>query len=93
MKQFFLLVYACTLFACATTQAQKEREIWSREKATAWYSTKGWLRGSNYIPASAINQLEMWQAATFEPITIDRELGYAEAIGFNLMRVFLHPAA
>ena len=35
----------------------------------------------------------MWQAATFNSATIDRELGWAEAIGFNTMRVFLHSGA
>lgn len=93
IKQFFLLVFACTLFACPVSFAQKERETWSRDKADAWYSTKGWLRGSNYIPSTAINQLEMWQAATFDPETIEREMTLAEGIGFNLMRVYLHHAA
>jgi hypothetical protein len=32
----------------------------------------------------------MWQADTFDPETIDRELGWAAALGFNSMRVFLH---
>ena len=32
----------------------------------------------------------MWQADTFDPVTIDRELGYAQDIGMNTMRVFLH---
>jgi hypothetical protein len=38
----------------------------------------------------SINQLEMWQADTFDPTTIDRELGWAESIGMNVMRVYLH---
>lgn len=63
---------------------------WPVEKANAWLGTHGWLRGSNYLPGSAINQLEMWQADTFDEATIDRELGYAENLGFNSMRVFLH---
>lgn len=46
--------------------------------------------GCNFLPSSAINQLEMWQAETFDPSTIDRELGYAEGLGFNTARVFLH---
>lgn len=46
--------------------------------------------GKNYIPASAINELEMWQADTFDPERIDRELGWAEGLGVNTMRVFLH---
>ena len=32
----------------------------------------------------------MWQADTFDPARIDRELGWAEGIGMNTMRVFLH---
>ncbi len=46
--------------------------------------------GANYIPRDAINELEMWQAATFDPREIDLELGWAQAIGMNTMRVFLH---
>ena len=63
---------------------------WSVEKATRWYRQQPWLIGANFIPSTAINQLEMWQAETFDPATIDRELGYAEKIGMNVMRVYLH---
>jgi len=68
-------------------------KVWSAEKANAWYKEHKWLTGANYIPASAINQLEMWQAETFDPATIDKELGWAQSIGFNTMRVFLHHIA
>jgi hypothetical protein len=60
------------------------------QKANAWYAQQPWLVGSNYIPKSAINQLEMWQEATFDPAEIDKELGWAEAMGMNTIRVFLH---
>lgn len=63
---------------------------WSRAKAKTWYAKQPWLAGSNYIPSDAINQLEMWQAATFDPKRIDLELGWAQALGMNTMRVFLH---
>ncbi len=63
---------------------------WSEAKATEWYRAQPWLVGANYTPANAINQLEMWQADTFDPARIDRELGWAAAIGMNTMRVFLH---
>ena len=66
---------------------------WSAARANAWYAKYPWLNGSDFIPSTAINQLEMWQADTFDPKTIDRELGYAEGIGFNAMRVFLHSMA
>jgi hypothetical protein len=65
-------------------------ERWSKEKATAWYEEKGWLLGCNYAPSSAVNQLEMWEKETFDPITIDRELSWANDLGFNTIRVFLH---
>jgi hypothetical protein len=63
---------------------------WTVHQSNDWYSKQPWLAGSNYIPANAINQLEMWQAQTFDPARIDRELGWAEGLGMNTMRVFLH---
>src|SRR5271165_5204946 len=66
---------------------------WTADRANAWYRQQPWPVGCNFIPSTAINQLEMWQADTFDPKTIDRELGYAESIGFNAMRVFLHSVA
>jgi len=63
---------------------------WSVEQAHQWEAAHGWLRGSNFVPATAVNELEMWQAETFDSATIDRELGWAESIGLNSMRVFLH---
>ena len=66
---------------------------WTVAQANAWYQTHPWMSGANFIPSTAINQLEMWQASTFDPQTIDKELGWAEGIGFNTMRVFLHSMA
>jgi alpha-galactosidase len=65
---------------------------WSQGKARAWASERPWTLGCNYIPRMAINTLEMWQAATFDPKTIDEELGWAASLGFNAVRVFLHYA-
>ena len=63
---------------------------WSVERARAWQASQPWLVGCNYIPSTAVNQLEMFQAESFDPETIDRELGYAEDLGFTSVRVFLH---
>jgi hypothetical protein len=63
---------------------------WTEPRANEWYAKQPWLIGSNYIPRSAINELEMWQEATFNPEQIDQELGWAESLGMNTMRVFLH---
>ena len=66
------------------------REQWTRADANRWYGQQPWLLGANYAPATAINQLEMWQADTFDPATIDKELAWAEQLHMNTMRVFLH---
>jgi hypothetical protein len=63
---------------------------WNETKANAWYDKLPWLVGCNYTPRNAGNQLDMWQAETFSPDLIDEELGWAESIGFNSLRVFLH---
>ena len=63
---------------------------WSTDRATRWYSSQPWLVGSNFVPSTAMNELEMWQKDTFDIATIDRELGWAESLGMNTMRVFLH---
>jgi hypothetical protein len=66
---------------------------WSVERANNWSKSQQWISGSNFQPSTAINQLEMFQAATFDLKTMDKELGWAEEIGFNTMRVFLHHVA
>jgi hypothetical protein len=74
---------AITHFVCAA-------ERWAPAQANDWYAQQPWLVGCDFIPSTAINQLEMWQPETFDPTTIDRELGWAESLGFNTVRVFLH---
>ncbi len=78
------------LFCFIMLPAQK---IWSAEEANAWYQKQPWLVGCNFIPSTAINELEMWQADTFDPKTIDKELGWAQGLGFNVIRVYLHNLA
>ena len=63
---------------------------WSPERINAWYNAQPWLVGCNYYPATAINQIDMWQASTFDPATIDKELGWAASLGMNTLRVYLH---
>jgi predicted GIY-YIG superfamily endonuclease len=63
---------------------------WTKEKAKGWYKKQPWLVGCNFIPSTAINQLEMWQKETFDPKTLRRELGWAKGLGFNTVRVYLH---
>ena len=67
-----------------------ELHPWPVDKANAWSHSLPWLVGCNYAPSTAINQLEMRQPDTFDLLTIERELGWAESLGFNSLRVFLH---
>jgi hypothetical protein len=85
MKKTFLVL---VLFLGSACFAQAQR--WTEAKANEWYQKQPWLVGANYTPATAINELEMWQADTFDSKRIDLELGWAESIGMNTMRVFLH---
>src|SRR5258708_1684321 len=84
-----ILVLVC-LFVVSSAIA---RERWTEEQARAWGEKMPWLVGCNYGPSTAINELEMWQAETFDLPTIDRELGWAQGLGFNSVRVFLHDLA
>lgn len=88
-KPLALLILA-TLCLTQSPAPAAEAGRWPEKKAQAWGKKTGWLVGCNFTPSTAINQLEMWQADTFDEVTIDRELGWAEDLGFNSMRVFLH---
>ena len=63
---------------------------WPAEKAWAWYSQQPWRVGCNFLPSTAVNDVEMWRQQTFDAKTIDRELGWAQDLGFNTVRVFLN---
>jgi hypothetical protein len=93
VKRFqFAFVKAAVLsvISVCTSALWGQTARWPEQKANAWYARQPWLVGSNYVPKSAINQLEMWQEATFDPDEIEKELSWADAMGMNTMRVFLH---
>ena len=87
----FLLLFLLRLDAQKNSIGN--RQIWTKEKATNWYSKQPWLVGANFLPSTAINELEMWQANTFDTATIAREFKWAASIGMNTMRIFLHDLA
>lgn len=73
-----------------TEKRSAAREIWTKEQAKDWYGKQEWIVGADFLPSTAINQLEMFQEASFDTATINKELGWAEGIGMNTMRVYLH---
>jgi hypothetical protein len=88
LRRIAFLIFLVFGFVFAETYAQDQR--WSESQANAWYAGQAWPVGANFLPSTAINELEMWQAESFDPETVDRELSWAERIGMNTMRVFLH---
>ncbi|WP_316825415.1 cellulase family glycosylhydrolase [Pedobacter miscanthi] len=82
------------ILACSGEKKKAEmlRTIWTKQEANDWYKKQPWLIGANFIPSNSINQLEMWQAETFDTVTINRELGWARGLGMNTVRVYLHDA-
>ena len=88
MKNSRVAVVIATVFLLSSLAFARPR--WTEQEATSWYQQQPWLVGSNFVPKDAINELEMWQADSFDPQEIDKELGWAEALGMNTMRVFLH---
>ncbi|MCF3108558.1 cellulase family glycosylhydrolase [Niabella sp. CC-SYL272] len=100
MKKTMVWVAAVLLFASCnnpeagggdeTEEPVAARAIWSAQQANDWYANQPWYVGANFLPSTAINQLEMWQAETFDTATIDKELALAASIGMNVMRVYLH---
>ncbi len=82
-----VVLFLLLAFSIASAETSTK---WTVKQANDWYAKQPWRVGSNFIPTTAINQLEMWQADTFDLPTIDRELGWAQGLGMNTMRVFLH---
>jgi len=97
LPALIILVSLFTATGKKETNGQSNKIVvsvrWTQEKANDWYKHQMWPRGSNFNPSTAINQLETWQAESFDPKTIDRELSWAKSIGLNCMRVFLHHVA
>lgn len=95
LRRLAVAVWLVMAFAAPVSAAEAEPVAdtpgrWTRERAAAWHAAQPWLVGCNYLASTAVNQLEMFQADTFDPVTIDRELGWAEGLGFTSVRVFLH---
>jgi hypothetical protein len=64
-------------------------ERWSIERISDWYVRLPWLCGFNYLPRTAVNWTELWQRESFDPATIEQELGWARDVGFNTLRTNL----
>ena len=85
-------VFCAAAALAATASASAARTApWTKERAWKWYDAQPWIRGCNYMPASAANHLELWQSYGSEErfAEVEREMALAERAGFNTMRVIL----
>uniref|UniRef100_A0A914E613 Glycoside hydrolase family 5 domain-containing protein n=1 Tax=Acrobeloides nanus TaxID=290746 RepID=A0A914E613_9BILA len=70
------------------------RTQWTTDQAFAWFNAqKPYIMGTEYMTSSAVNSLEMWQAATFDPVLIDKEMAVGGQLGMTTMRIFLEDLA
>ena len=83
IKLLFIGLFILLFFSVRAQQ-------WPVAKAWVWYDGQPWWVGTNFNPSTAINQLEFWQAETFDENTIKRELKWSADLGMNVHRVYLH---
>ena len=90
MNTQIALLAALLLASVTRLDAANAPERWTAAKANEWYAAQPWLVGCNFLPSTAVNDVEMWQAESFDATTIERELAWAHDLGFNTVRVFLN---
>jgi hypothetical protein len=85
LKLFLLLLCSCKISA---------RQQWSESEAWAWFNAQQpYIMGTEFTTSNAANQLEMWQAETFDVELIDKELSLGQKLGMTTFRIFLHDLA
>ena len=83
------IVLCGTLAVAALAASAARLGPWTKERAWAWYDAQPWIRGCNYMPASAANRVDQWQSLGAEErfAEVERELALAEKVGFNTLRL------
>src|SRR5208282_2112649 len=82
--------FICLFLCIFAPRMHGQQTRWTDDRANQWYQHQPWPVGANFLPSDAINQLEMFQKATYDPAEIDKEFGWAESAGITTMRIFLH---
>ena len=91
MKNVKILTLVVVVAAFAASAFAERNVPWPKEKAWAWHAAQPWLRGCNYMPASAANRVDQWQSYGSEVrfAEMEREMALAEEVGFNAMRILV----
>src|SRR6202790_5875678 len=87
--RWFVLMFFVGGVLGLPARAQDNGTRWTEKKAAEWYAAQPWLVGSNYIPATAINELEMWQGGTLYGGRGCFDVGLVEGGGVCSNRAFL----
>ena len=67
-------LWGCLFLLGTTGQGAAAAARWSEAQAREWQGQQPWLVGCNFVPSTAVNDTEMWQAESFDLKTIEREL-------------------
>lgn len=92
-KCIYVAMALLAMTACKQTSSNRHYTRWTESEINEWYSAQGWCAGCNYVPSNKVNQIDMWQEESYDHEIMDKELGWAQEIGFNVIRVFLHDMA
>ena len=86
------MIRRCLLGCLLTAWMAVASEGWGAEPdaSIATPHDLAWMRGANYVPSYARNDVQTWM--DYDPAVIDRELGYAAKLKLNVVRVFLQVA-
>jgi hypothetical protein len=57
-------VYLLALLGLSVVRAHTPQPWWYNSTSNKWQTTGDWAVGGNFVPSSAVNQLEMWQSET-----------------------------
>jgi hypothetical protein len=90
MTVMVLLIVLALLGLTLGSHVTSSYSRWTADQGVKWQVSKGYQAGVNFVPSNAVNELEMFQKETYDGVTIDRELSFAQTMGFNTLRVFLH---
>jgi len=91
IRHLLLMTAGLLLFVMSSCSSkhQETASRWTEDQANQWYEKMPWMAGCDYITSDAINQIEMWSKDTYNAKQIDKELGWAQNIGFTTLRVYL----
>lgn len=88
MNRLNILIVTILFLLTTTGCANRRKMVDGKSKRGTHLKNGRWV--STTLLLRQFNQFEMWQEETFDPKTMELELGRAGELGFNTVRIFLH---